>query len=903
MITFLLHLFEFILGNFYFLLAVISLSFTLKFFLLISLIIRSISSGNKIHRSLLFLFGMLSASMIANAAWIIKLSGSLFLENSESFDLIFNTIIRPFAWIFPIVEYQSSAFFIENLADKHFKLTPRRKLLLLGSIGFFVLSCFLAFNKLFAYQTPAILNYAKEWCSMYCLFPLSLTSIAFAIWSMYFQKIPRILRKQLAIILKAFIIPHWFFNIIQLYPFNFSTNVQLSYAVVGLSALLNTFAIYYCSRKVIGLRFLNFNKRTQAASRFNFVNSFKDVLEQFSLATSNKELTHITQTFFKESFNIPINRTSLHIRHESSSDAPLKKNTDLSTIEMLVETFLVSQPESIARFINSQAILITDEIEFTNFYETSEEQTQLLHFLDTVNADIFLPIYKNNSIIAYIIVDRFARNDQFYSDSECDEMLIFAHYSGNMIHLLKSRQLESIIHQEKELKEELYNKHQEINQYKESIRSFLRTKPKEIGIIFYKNRRFIIGNQMAQELIKINLNTQDGHPLTKIIKQVAHQVSEYKSPQTAIFADNQENKLVISGVPNLEKNNVILTIYPPDISDIVKRQFDMLKDPTKWDYLLYLETTKSGQLINQLIPGSGETLLNFKIDLLKMALSKKAILLNMPNEDLLPTVEILHHISLREKLHILSLKGTSAQNENAIKLFGINPIFGMHTEKSLLDKLDNTGTLFIENIHFLEMEAQEYLAEYLKYGIYKIFKSDQKRSSNVRIICSSNQNLSDRVANGSFSSELYNQLNQATLSSPSLLTLSEDELNELSDGFSHLVLHNQPFLNLLELTEKEKHKLALARPVSLTELKNKVQQLITLKSKKNQIEHETQFDPALEVTSPDLVQAARLGKHALKDRKIMVMLWEKFKNQNKIASFLGVNRSSVNRRCKEFNLE
>ena len=55
--------------------------------------------------------------------------------------------------------------------------------------------------------------------------------------------------------------------------------------------------------------------------------------------------------------------------------------------------------------------------------------------------------------------------------------------------------------------------------------------------------------------------------------------------------------------------------------------------------------------------------------------------------------------------------------------------------------------------------------------------------------------------------------------------------------------------------------------------------------------------------SPELIQAARLGKHALRDQRIMVMLWDKFKNQNKIASFLGVNRSSVNRRCKEFNLE
>ena len=53
-------------------------------------------------------------------------------------------------------------------------------------------------------------------------------------------------------------------------------------------------------------------------------------------------------------------------------------------------------------------------------------------------------------------------------------MLVFASYLSNIINLLQNRNLEMLIQQEKELKEELYSKHQEINQYKESIRSFLR---------------------------------------------------------------------------------------------------------------------------------------------------------------------------------------------------------------------------------------------------------------------------------------------------------------------------------------------------------------------------------------------------------------------------------------------
>ena len=78
--------------------------------------------------------------------------------------------------------------------------------------------------------------------------------------------------------------------------------------------------------------------------------------------------------------------------------------------------------------------------------------------------------------------------------------------------------------------------------------------------------------------------------------------------------------------------------------------------------------------------------------------------------------------------------------------------------------------------------------------------------------------------------------------------------------------------------------------------------MLVTKTKKSSIYEETEFDPAYHVTDPNLVEAARLGKHALRDKKVMIFLWNKLKNQSKIASFLGVNRSSVNRRCKDYDL-
>ena len=856
-------------------------------------------------RSRFYLVIVLICSLIEDSVW-------LFLASQKwAFPPAHHTAFTPYvlfliriSWAFAIIFYQSLSLFLESLLEQELLLTLRQKIFLFISSCFVLTFAIYPLTIFYEAKLPPFGNRLQEAGTLYALFLLFGSTLFVTSKKLQSIKLPRLLKKQ-ARLIKIVLIPRLLTDLIQYYPFNFSPGLLTNnYPIIGVSTLLLTAILFYCLRKIAGLRFLNFRSHVQASTKYNFIDDFKDVLEQLSKTTSVKELGHISQTFFREAFSIPIGRTTLYIRPVSTTNAHGSK-IELARVETLTETFLSNDSPELWQCINKVKILIYDEIDFNNFYSKNYADTAVLHFLDSIHADIFLPIYKNSTIIAYLIVDRYARINEFYSHLDRDEMLVFASYLSNIINLLQNRNLDTLIHQEKELKEELYKKHQEINQYKESIRSFLKhQRSKEIGIIFYKQRRFTYGNQTARELVPINLNTQEGHPVSKSFRQLARQVEEYKSPQSCFIKDAQGARLVLAGVPSIEHNSVIITVCYPDVSDIITKQLNLLKDPTKWDYLLYLETTKPGQLINQLIPSSSETLLNFKIALLQTSLSKKAILLEMPEQDLMPTVELLHHISMREHLQVLKVQGQPKNFELAIALFGINPIFGINQQtKPLLEKLDGTGTLFIQNIHFLDIETQEHLAEYLKYGYYRIFKSDQKVMSNVRIICSTNQHLPTMVQEGSFLPALFDELKKTSLQLPSLLTLSENELYELAQGFSEQAIKTEDFKSLLELTQKDKTRLAQYRPVSLQELKLKVQQLLEIKSKKSNINQEIEFDPAYVTSDPELIQAARLGKHALRDQKTMVMLWNKFKNQNKIAAFLGVNRSSVNRRCRAYNLE
>lgn len=897
-----LDLFFQIISSFPFLLTVHSISFLLKGALLVSVILHGLRSP-KLQRPWFFLLFILIGAIFSDCSWIASMSHKLFFPDSNYKPILF--IVR-LAWGWFIIQYQALSLFMESLIQKQHTIKLYQKIFLAISTLFYSIFFYMAFFEFFSANRRPSIEFTFLKVSSLFAFIILIPSFYMILKTIRSNTLPKILKKQLKILIPGLIAPFILFDFIQYYPFSFSPGYIVSnYAVVGISTGLLTVALFFCARKMIGLRFLNFQSHVQSSTTFNFIDDFKDVLEQLGYVSNMKELGHISQAFFKAAFNIQPSRTTLFLRKLHTTDNQ-EEEQPISSIETLVENF-ISRHETdnckLAPFLRQTKILITDELAFSDFYDETQITKELLQFLCEINADVFLPIYEKNTIIAYIIIERDARLNEFYSNIERDEMVVFASYLANIINLLQNSNLNAIIQKDKELREELYRKHQEINQYKESIRSFLHeSKQRKIGILFYKNRQFIFGNQSAKELIKLNINAHIGHPLSKALLRIVQQVQDYKTGQTTFAKDLDGNRLVLSALPNLEKNNIIIAVYYPEVSDILKNQIDLLKDPSQWDYLLYLETTKSGKLINQLIPSSGEQLLNFKIELLKTALSKKALLLEIPDEDLMTMIELLHHISLRENIHALKLFAPEKNFETAIKLFGINSVYGINQEQALLDKLNSTGTLFIQNIHFLDLETQQYLAEFIRYGFYHIFKSDQKVSSNVRIICSTNQNLQTLVQEGRFSRMLFNELNQTTLAMPSLFSLPKEELNELADGFTEQAVQGQAYKNLLELTEKEKNRLFNSCPISLQEFKNKVQHMLVKKSQKNNIYEETLFDPAYNITEPELVKAARLGKKALKDPKMLALLMDKFKNQNKVATFLGVNRSSVNRRCKDYNI-
>jgi sigma-54-interacting transcriptional regulator len=956
---------------------------------------------------MLFILFAISAGMV-DFMWVIKSIREFF----PSLDYKLCLFLLRIAWGCVAIQYQALTLFINSLLGRHYKVKLFDLAFSVGSFGiflFFVGLAFYQFNCPTPQERPLIELTMQKVGSIYVLLNLVFCAIMSSIKMIRTRYLPKILRDQLRLLLQFLIVPYIISEFIQVYPFDFAvTWVTNSLTVVVVTSILLTYMMYYCLRRVMGLRLFNTQARVDLRKPIVPTRNFQYVVEQLETLKSIAEIRYIVQNYLERAFIIPPEKIRFYVRnldtfaHEqpvlslvegpvlspsraksrglvegpvlSPSQAksrglvegplrgesePARRSLGEGGDEAIVEGFIRNQATPL-----NQKILVTDELEFSNFYEEKEEYNIELALLYALNADIFLPIYENKMISAYIIIERDARKEYapLYSGLEQDQMQVLAGVLSNAITLLVRNELRKlereikqlnqennelrhesqscVLEQEKQqekyeeqlereyqenktIRDELSRRLHEIDQYREGVSHFIfhGQQEREFGIIFYKTPHFKFGNPPAQKLLSgIDLNKHAGHGITKTLNELVTRVLDYRVPQHVIAKNDQGHTLAFTAISNIEhdnaKNHAIIIVSRPEVSDFITQKLTSLRDLSHWDYLFYLESTKTGGLVNDLIPGSGTTFLNFKIDLLKMAFSKKALMLMAAPDDVVPMAELIHDISLRAgSLQRLILKEPEKGATTAVKLFGTTALLdlsaGAHTMKahehvqevSIFERFrDRSGTILIENIQHLSIPTQDALAAYLKTGRYCPVASQERKSCLARIVCTAPANLPQLVEEKKFSKALFQELEPTTLVVPSLLTLPEEEFCELACDLSHQAIKDPAFKQALELTERDTKKMLEARPASIAELRKKVQHLLHAKVSKQDFADEVTFDPAFDA-DPELMHAARLGPDAVKDAQILAKLLKKFNgNENQVAIFLGVNRSTVNRRVKEFGL-
>ncbi len=213
------------------------------------------------------------------------------------------------------------------------------------------------------------------------------------------------------------------------------------------------------------------------------------------------------------------------------------------------------------------------------------------------------------------------------------------------------------------------------------------------------------------------------------------------------------------------------------------------------------------------------------------------------------------------------------------------------------------GTVFLDEIDKLAIDAQAKVLQVLQRRIVQPSGLGEQFAVNVRVICATDQDLRQAIQDGRFMPDLYFRLNVATLELPPLRQ-QPDDIVILARYFLdlHAQMYNEPAKELEPSAVK-----ALIRynwPGNVRELAGVMERVFVM-SRSNKI---TSQDLPTEIITSDVLAADRKEKDfpALDDvdRKLIMRALEKTKGQKMAAAkLLQIDHRKLNRLIKKFDLE
>lgn len=221
-------------------------------------------------------------------------------------------------------------------------------------------------------------------------------------------------------------------------------------------------------------------------------------------------------------------------------------------------------------------------------------------------------------------------------------------------------------------------------------------------------------------------------------------------------------------------------------------------------------------------------------------------------------------------------------------------------------QLASEGTLFLDEVADLSMEAQAKLQNALNENKIEPLGSNEVLPINVRIISSTNRNLANLISEGLFREDLYHRLNVINLKVPPLRERKED-IAELAVIFAKDVCRKN------SLPDKKFSAKTIAYLESLNwngnvrELKNAVERMIIL-SDTEEVDH-LLLESAEEVYHSDLdkVFKSDVSLHDFQNQSEKIFIEKKLADNNwnisKTAEVLNIQRSHLYTKIKQYNIE
>ncbi len=270
----------------------------------------------------------------------------------------------------------------------------------------------------------------------------------------------------------------------------------------------------------------------------------------------------------------------------------------------------------------------------------------------------------------------------------------------------------------------------------------------------------------------------------------------------------------------------------------------------------------------------------------------------------------IHNLSERKEFPFIHVNcATIPSDLIEVELFGNVEGYLSYSPQKRIGKFEmsNKGTLFLDEISDLSLDAQAKLLNTLSENKIEPIGSNEIITIDVRIISSTNRNLSQLIEEGKFREDLFHRLNVLTLNMPPLRERKEDIPDLINEFTEEICERNNIHLKKFSKDAIE-YLSSFHWPGNVRELKNMVERLIIMSDsdtiKKTAIEKdETQkFSSEFEkMVNSDI------SLHDFQDESEKIFIIRKLDENNwnisKTAEALNIQRSHLYTKIKQYNIE
>ena len=261
----------------------------------------------------------------------------------------------------------------------------------------------------------------------------------------------------------------------------------------------------------------------------------------------------------------------------------------------------------------------------------------------------------------------------------------------------------------------------------------------------------------------------------------------------------------------------------------------------------------------------------------------------------------IHELSKRAGKPFFALDcGAIPKDVAASEFFGHakGAFTGADQDKKGAFEMANGGTLFLDEMGNLNYEVQVQLLRALQERKIRPLGSTKEIDIDIRLVCATNENLAQRVAEGKFREDLYHRINEFTIYMPEL----KDRGTDLFLFANLFIKHANQELgkHVLGLDSKAEMRIASYNwPGNLRELNN-VMKRATLLAKGNHIGI-TELEQSMTHIQPS--EPVALYDEQTERQRIEEALKAAGGNKSKAALLLAIDRKTLYNKIKKYGIQ